>query len=217
MAIERAEARGSGAVVCPRHGGALNPFCASLSAEDREKLCAASCGKVFEDGTWNGARASKGFLFIIQEGCLIGHAKSAGGKGYGISLFPPGSITNIVRLKDRPDTALDYGSDDHAGYAAGRCSSCMVGVREINDLRSKSVSLANALLNQALMQHENSTLFMSNVGLASSEQRVRLFFREARRLGVDIADITHENLSKILGINRVTVTRAIGMVLSEEG
>lgn len=58
---------------------------------------------------------------------------------------------------------------------------------------------------------------MSNMGLASSEQRARLFFREARRLGVDMADITHENLSKILGINRVTVTRAMGTVLSEEG
>lgn len=113
--------------VCSRCGGALNPFCASLCDEDRERLCAASRGKVLEDGTWNGARASRGFLSIIQEGCMIGHAKSADGKGFGISLFPPGSITNIVRLKDRPDAALEYESDDHAGYAAGRCSSCMVG------------------------------------------------------------------------------------------
>ncbi len=217
MMIGKSGPREPNGEVCSRCGGALNPFCASLCDEDRERLCAASRGKVFEDGTWNGARASRGFLFIIQEGCMIGHAKSADGKGFGISLFPPGSITNIVRLKDRPDTALEYESDDHAGYAAGRCSSCMVGVKEANDLRSRSVSFANALLNQALTQHENSTLFMSNVGLASSVQRVRLFFREARRLGVDMADITHENLIKILGISRVTVTRAMGTVLSEEG
>lgn len=207
----------SDALRCPRYGGCLNPFCASLCEEDRAMLCALSRGKIYEDGTWNGPKPFKNSSLILQKGCLVGHVKTCEGKGFGISLFCPGDIINVVRLGKRPATALRYEVDDHAAYAAGKCSLCVVSVEDFNALRAKSASLANALLNRILSQYENSVLFTTNVGLASSEERVRLFFREAKRLGVDVAGITHENLGKILGINRVTVTRAIGNVLSEVG
>lgn len=181
-------------------------FCARFPEPTRKKICEYS--RPFK------LPAGKDFFIgdLVNEIVFIYSGVSFAGmdKAGLYHIVRPGHVANIVHLL--PDKRVGFSKSwnaEHWGFAASDVHGCAVPIAVCNLLVESDPGFAQMMLTKTLEQYSRALETMVFMSSHSSEEKMRWFRDAIEPLGVKIGDLTHERIGKLLGINRVTVTRLL--------
>lgn len=196
---------------CSRNG--MNAFCASLSESAREALCSSARMVDFKKRERISLSAVQDEVAIIRQGvvaCQVVRSESA--RSIASFIAVKGDVINIMRVPG--DTAAYQENFNEAdwGYVLQPVRICSVRLDLLRELLA-DVTMAKAVIGQLSDRYKDVMERMHQLRFDGSEQRVRWLLGYLEQRGVDAASVTHEEMAQMLGMNRVTVTRAINELL----
>lgn len=156
-------------------------------------------------------------IYVIESGEVVLSYSDEDGKEVIFDTLGPGGVFG--------DFGFNDGKPTHAAKTTRKTMLCITPVDEfLNIVATKPEIMLRFMKAMALRIHEYETRLRTSTGGARERvlaELVRLREKQRRRLigrlkGVPLVAITHEELAKKTGLNRVTVTRAVNS-LKDEG
>lgn len=198
-------------MTCPYSG---NAFCASLSADDRTRLCSLCHVKRYARGQCLRESYWANCVSLMLSGMALeleqqGSAK----KPLPIGLGSPGIFFNLDELFYSPD---DHNLDDFKDtLCLTDCAIAVFGLADFRDLMESSPSFMEALLKNCVMHRlPESAAMLRSLGFGDAEESIRFILDYQR--AHDIPYLTHEQIALICNRSRQTVTSTIRRVLEDE-
>lgn len=185
-----------------------NRFCASITEEDRECLCAVCCKSTFAKGEVVDARCFERRIMLILDGA-IALTKSSTGKMQVLNTACD-IIGHEYLFKNEYIKYSDVGT-----IVAFRDTT--VAWFPLPDLRKAFFErpfVARALFMNVSVNDNRKAFYRLMVQMEDAYHAVlyMMLYLQRRR----IAPPTHEELAFLTGLNRVTVTKAVGEILRSE-
>ena len=181
-----------------------NPFCQSL--------CERSRKRIFEAKTWvtYSSKEDQPFflenrqILILEQGAIIAYRSNVDVKMQSITLVRPGDLLGIVGMFSNKQR--DHFSIAPLADSAG----CMLPLRVMEQLVQEEPDICVAVMRQYSDRYSRVVDGFINKTMGTSEQRVEYSLQSLREIGIQY--VTHEHLALLSGLNRVTVTRALGRI-----
>lgn len=201
---------------CVQSGDQVAPsFCSDLPVEVRRLLCEESRIVSFSQGdvvSYGGFGRS---LYIVVDGCLVTQFTSESGVSQGINFVQMGDLVNFFALYDE----LDSGHDEtwrmnHAALAVVDTSVCAIPIEVVVEVMRGHPDFAEFLLVRALEKLRKTIECASHLHNSTAETRVRFLLDLLEDHGLRADSLTHESIAGVLGLTRVTVTRAFSKIYS---
>jgi len=185
-----------------------NSFCSGLPEELRAELCSKK--RVTQ------AKKKKSFvldanqIIIVRAGVVIPSFSREDGKEKGLSLKTPGSVFGISQMYSDRERIFNI-------YVVSNFEGCVFPVSYFETLFEKHIEFAKSVFCKC---SENLTVhsdFAVEVALSDSENKVLAFLRMIdSNNAYSGLKLTHEEISILLGINRVTVTKVLSDLKRKE-
>ncbi|MDR3349571.1 MAG: hypothetical protein LBO03_08250 [Acidaminococcales bacterium] len=179
-----------------------NPFCAALDAATREILCAAKVRFKFgpkQDGFFY---IGEGQLILIDHGHILTVRQRSDGKQKGIEVLRGGDILGLSQLCDTiPDNTILI-------MARERTEGCLFTKEFFRSLCLKNGTFANFVLANICRRFSDAVAQIEHLSLDNNMGKL-LFAIE--RVQPEIK-LTHEELSVLAGMNRVTATKIMQII-----
>lgn len=191
--------------------GCRHPLCAVLPEQARRELCRNARPFDVPAGTDLVIADFSNEIILLREGCAFGGVfRSGREKGIVTTLSKPGDVVNIVRLQmsRRPRDA--HWNNDHWGIVVADVRGCAVPSLLVDRLAEEHHAFALALLVLALEKYSATLELGSMMSALSGVERVRWLDDLLKEVGSSVFELTHDRIGRIVGMNRVSVTRAMG-------
>lgn len=153
------------------------------------------------------------FLLIVKSGVIAVIMPSSSGKSTGLFFAGPGCIVNIMRVAGDTDRYGKDFNDAHFGYALADSRLALVPLHDVRAQMEENSALASELMAQLTDRYKATLEIMTTMVEMSGADRIKWLFHRADQVGLDPLDLTHEMIDRLLGMNRVSVTRLMGKVL----
>lgn len=189
-----------------------NSFCNRLDDEVCEKLCDSGHPWSAEAGRKIPVVDLKSNILIVERGLVLG-CTAQDSKDMGIMFIEPGHLVGVVSLEEGGEERCYARNKNHWGYVAKDTEGCLVPVAEMRRLAAEEPEIALGVIEHMARQYMNSLEYAANMQSLGSNERIAWLLTELSRRGVDISAITHESIASILKMNRVTVTKAMPLVM----
>lgn len=195
----------------PCDSATMNSFCASLSPQARCMLCskAKACFWSVGDRTDYAQFTAKG-IYIIREGFLVTSTLSEEGSVQGINFVGSGELSNLFAIYDAIDTKHDpHWRTNQFAMAVKESSACTVPASVFLDMMKASPSFSNMMLARVFDKLKSTIEYSGDFHEGTSAERIAALLSHLDRNGVRIGDLSHRKIGEILGLSRVSVTRAL--------
>lgn len=200
-------------MVCCCEKGCMNAFCASLEDGVRHKLCAAAHAVTYQAKERIAISSIGKEAAIVRQG-MVAARVDRGDTGRLLMSYIgiAGDVMNIMRIAG--DTRMYSAEFNEAdiGVAVKPTQVCLVPLSAMRALLSEH-SFAIALVSQLTDRYKDALERMYQSNYASAEEKIRWFLAYLETRGINALDLTHEEMALALGMNRVTVTKALAGVL----
>ncbi|MEA5020693.1 MAG: hypothetical protein VB027_10040 [Gordonibacter sp.] len=152
--------------------------------------------------------------FIFRAGVAATVISEKEGKSLGIYLAEPGFVSNIMRISGTTNRHKADFNAGHYGYAFTDLRGCAVPLEVMRTLFRRDQQFAELMFAHLADHYKDALTSMTLLSEASGEERIAWLLDEFDRVGVDAVGVTHETIARLLGMNRVSVTRLMKSVLS---
>lgn len=191
-------------------GGGRHPLCAVLPEDVRKKLCRYARVFEVEEGRAIHVSDFSNEIVLMREGLALGGMYCKDEESSIVATVQrSGDVINIVSLQAHRRGRAPHWNGRHWGIAAVGVVGCAVPSMLADQLVDEYHSFAAALLVIALEKYSESienTVFLSR---ASAIERIAWLDALLREEGSSIFDMPHSRIGRIVGLNRVSVTRAM--------
>lgn len=197
---------------CPQ--GQANPFCAAAGDAARAELCAAAKPFFLKKGDELPALNVADEVVVVRSGVCAAVVSDENGKSMGIYIAESGYVANVMRIAGPTERyGVDY-NDNHGGLALTDCALCAIPLSVVRRMMRCDPDFAELILVQVTDHYKDALTGMRMLHEASGEERIRWLFGRIEEAGGDPFLLTHETIARILGMNRVSVTRLMKTVLA---
>lgn len=203
-------------VVLSEDGGSgdLSPQARSKLGEETARLFDCCSRELFvSKGEECRADSVEDYLLVVKSGIIVVIMPSPSGKSAGLFFAEPGRIVNIMRIAGDTDQYGKDFNDAHFGYALADTRLACVSLNDVRVQMKENSALASELMAQLTDRYKATLEIMTTMVEMSGADRIKWLFDRAERAGLDPLDLTHEMIGRLLGMNRVSVTRLMGKVL----
>lgn len=184
--------------------GCTNSFCRSLGEASRKRLFESKIWVTYSNKDEQPFFLENRQILILETGAIIGYRSNVDVKMQSVTLVQPGDLLGIVSLFS--DSNRESFSISPLIDSAG----CMISLRTMEKLILEDPELCTATIRQYSNRYSRVVDSFMNKTLGSSEQRVEYALAQLKDIGIKY--VTHENLALLSGLNRVTVTKALGHI-----
>jgi len=151
-------------------------------------------------------------LILIQSGFGALYADMGNGSDICCSFIRPGSVIGSWYMfgnRQHPFSKHSYVE------ILQPMSGCMMPIKALEDAFHECPNLAKVIHESASRDTLDMVTHMTNMATFDSVQKVRYLCQILHDNHIDLNLFTHETIAQILNLNRVTVTKALKIVLSE--
>lgn len=196
-------------MACPCTEETVNSFCAMLPPEDRRKLC--ECAKVvdFKAKDRPTVASIADSVIILREGAISANVVlDDSGEEVASFIAVPGDVANIMRIAgDTQEFREDFNEADY-GYVIVPSRGCAVSLKDMRELLGNK-TIASAVVSRLTDCYKRALFRMYQTNYSKAEDRVRWLIERLDEIGVGSTLLSHEEMARILGMNRVTVTKTL--------
>lgn len=210
---------------CPCTNESMNPFCAALCQDARERLCQAGTPirpipagqRLFPDGRsrlFDRRGPTDDGILLIQSGFGVGFTDTEAGIAICYDFMSAGSLFGgwyLFRNAGHPFAQTSFLE------VLQPLQGCLFARQELQALLLDCPELAQAILERTTEDALESFAHLSKMATYDSVDKVRYLLQVFQNYGVELSKLTHETIARILNLNRVTVTKALKTVLHEGG
>ena len=192
-----------------------NSFCANLSEIAREKLCPHCQIVQLKKGQQISRTIRPNSMGVVLSGVLAMEVPVRDGGPFSTCIVSEGELVNIIGMVGetrRYDSAFNK---SHRTVAVVDTWAALFPITVANELFFDCSLFARALFEASVDRARMFIEVLEWSKAGNSVERVAHLMEQFEAVGVDSADVTHETIGKILGMNRVTVTRAMSKLLRE--
>lgn len=193
---------------------AANPFCRAVENDVRSELCRSSRQLLIKKGSFFSAMDISSEVLIIKSGVIAAVLSTEKGKSQGIFIAKAGYVANIMRVAGDTDSHEVGFNDGHFGCAFTDVRACAVSLDTVRRLFRENASFAWMLFSHLSDRYKDALTNMTLMTELSGAERIAWLLDELAAAGVDASSVTHETIGRLLGMNRVSVTRLMGEALS---
>lgn len=185
-----------------------NPFCRSLSEHSRKRIFDAKTWVTYSSKNDQPFFLENRQILILEQGAIIGYRSNIDVKMQSIALIRPGDLLGIVSLfaENIRDPFSIAPLTDSAG--------CMLPLQTMEELIVEEPDICIATMQQYSSRYSRVIDGFINKTMGTSEQRVEYSLQNLHEIGIHY--VTHEHLALLSGLNRVTVTKALGRIYRKE-
>ena len=195
----------------------MNPFCGAVGDTVLGELCRSSRQLLIKRGSSFSATDISSEALVIRSGVIAAVLSTEKGKSQNIYVARPGYVANIMRVAgDTDQYGVDF-NDGHFGCAFTDVRACAIPLETVRRLFRDDASFAWTLFAHLSDRYKDALKSMTSMTGLSGAERIAWLLDELRGAGVDPACVTHEVIGRLLGMNRVSVTRLMGSVLGRRG
>lgn len=162
------------------------------------------------------SKAIGGSLCIIKSGVVAVIKAADDGSMRGLFIVQQGQIANVTRVVG--DTDLYAAEANEADFAYALCDAriCLIPLGVAKEYVRANGDFAFAILRQMADRYRDSVEYLTVMAGAQGVERIRLLLDMIRATGLDPMQLTHGQIGRLLGMNRVTVTRLLGKAYEDE-
>ncbi len=179
-----------------------NPFCEFLDQETKSWLCdhitvTYETPKQIQQNRWNRQ------LEVVTEGVLVKYMVLQNGGLQFVEILGPGSILgehNLFKVRDYPE---------YETIALTKVGRCHLPIQIAEQIYNENKEFAKVLVNSLISQRNQNHTFRLNLQSKNNTEKIEFILSFLSNLGVEEHNITQDILALILGISRVTVSRAL--------
>ncbi len=196
-------------MACPCAEDKVNSFCAMLPPEERKRLCAHA--RVIDYAARERVDLSTicDDVAILREGVVASNVVlSDSGESSCSFLGVPGDVFNVMRVAGDTQEFCEGFNDADYGYVIEPARCCLVPLAQMRAMVADGAA-AQAVIVQLTNCYKRALSRMYQNNYDKAENRVRWLIESLDRMGIDAMRLTHEEMARILGMNRVTVTKAL--------
>lgn len=191
----------------------MNPFCGAVGDATLEQLCRSSRQLLIKKGSFFSAADISSEVLVIKSGVVTAVLSTEKGKSQGIFMGRPGYVVNIMRVAGDTDRYETDFNDGHFGCAFTDVRACAISLDEVRRFFREDSSFAWRLFVHLSDRYKDALRSMTLMTELSGAERIAWLLDELSDAGVDVAGVTHETIGRLLGMNRVSVTRLMGSAL----
>lgn len=208
--------QGDGEIMIKCNPREMNPFCSRLSEKARNEFCRNCSLMQAKRGECLPTSGRLHAIGIVQTGALAIDVPTETGGAFSTFVAYRGDVLNITKLA-RDNSSYDATfNDTHSAFAVVDSSVGIVPAEAVLDILEKDPQTCLILLEEALSRIQVIVETLEASKTSDSLVQVRRLIDALDSAGIGSANVTHETIGKILGMNRVTVTRAMAKILKED-
>lgn len=188
----------------------MNPFCASLPAQVRRVLCDRAEPYSWDAGDKvSSAQFISRGVYIVREGLFVTSTLSEAGAIQGINFAGRGDLVNLFSLYDAIDKRHDpqWRANQFATVVKASLA-CNVSTSALEELMRLSPSFSNRVMARLFEKLRSTIEYSGEFHGGSSVERVAALISRLDEHGVHVGELSHSEIGSILGLSRVSVTRA---------
>lgn len=193
----------------------MNPFCGAVGDDTLGELCRSSRQMLIKKGSFFSATDISSEVLVIKSGVIAAVLSTEKGKSQGIFVARPGYVANIMRVAGDTGQYRVGFNDGHFGCAFTDVRACAIPLDTIRRLFRQDASFAWTIFTHLSDRYKDALRSMTLMTGLSGAERIAWLLDELDGAGVDAAGVTHEVIGRLLGMNRVSVTRLMGSVLEQ--
>ncbi|MEG1906814.1 MAG: Crp/Fnr family transcriptional regulator [Gordonibacter sp.] len=191
----------------------LNPLCARLPESIRSQLCCKAREIKLERNAFVSVADHPNNVAIIRTGALAIEIPSENGSGFSSFIGGPGYLVNVIRISSARGNRVSSYNEHHRMMAIAPSTACRIPIDTINKLMDECPPLMRIALNQLTERLADVTDRLVQSEDLTSEDKIEWLLTKLKELDIAPHEVTHEIIARILGLNRVTVTRHMRTVL----
>lgn len=152
---------------------------------------------------------------IVVSGAFATEVSAEDGRCFSTFVARSGNVLNLIRLVEGepgPDTLLGGG---HSAYAIVDSSVGLIPVDVVNGLCETNAHLSRLFFERAINRLRTVSDWFEKSKSLDARDRVKMLLDTLKEAGVDPSEVSHAMMGRMLGMNRVTVTRAMADVLDK--
>lgn len=200
---------------CPCSDAEMNPFCKSLNAQTRCKLCAASRQLRIKRGATIPVSEFASEMLIVKSGVVASALLTENGKTQGAFIAQKGYVANIIRIAGRTERYDETFNDSHFGCAFTDACLCAVQIEAVRKCFHEDPEFAWKMFSEISDRCKDVMQSLTLLTEMSGAEKVAWVLDELEGMGVDLTTVTHESIGRILNMNRVSVMRVMAAALEQ--
>lgn len=146
-------------------------------------------------------------IIIVRSGVIIPCSIRDDGKEKGLSIKTPGTLLGASQMFSDKDVVFNI-------YVISNFEGCALPVKFFENMFENDIEFAKQVLRAVSNNLTRHSGFTSELALSDSKTKVQLLVNMINSLKSEFPGIemTHEEMSVLLGLNRVTVTKQISNI-----
>ena len=193
----------------PACASCQNGFCTSLLPQTREAICRSKIWVNYSRKNQQAFFLENKQILILESGCIIATRADEGARQQSVDLLGPGDLLGIVNV---------FNSQSKREYfqilPLTECTGCMLPIRTMEELILEHKDLCKVFITQLAGRFSRVVDNMMDKTLDTAQDRVVYAQALLRQHGV--MKYSHEDLALLSGLNRITVTRILGLQRENE-
>lgn len=138
------------------------------------------------------------------------------GGQFSTCVIGPGDAFNLVGMVGDKKYHSSAFNDSHRMVAVTDLVFAIIPIKAARELFGECNEFAKMLFEAAIGRSRVIIESLENAMTLESTDRVTFLLDRLEDTGVDISEVTHDSIAKVLGMNRVTVTRAMAKLIREK-
>lgn len=191
----------------------MNPFCSRLSEEARASMCPHCSIVQVRKGEYLPSSEDAHAIGIVRSGAIAVDVPTETGNAFSTFVACPGDILNLIKLVDKTMHHDASFNNSHRAFAVVDSTIGLVPLETMGCLLDHDPLVSRLLFECAVDRVRVIIESFEHSKTLDSTERIRRLIATLDLAGIDISDITHDTIGRILGMNRVTVTRAMAKII----
>ena len=178
-----------------------NPFCANLPLEVLTQVCENSHPVYYHPKKEQLICFDRGHIMIIEDGQLMTIKRNTDGKQQGIDVLHSGDLLGIVQLFNNEHQNII------STLPLSPVKGCIISVNLFENIIRSSNDAATLLISHMAVRFYRAVEHLYEGSISESAKKLDKAISITKLSGNSA--VTHEELSILSGLNRVTVTKAL--------